>query len=350
MTITVQHALQDDHVDLEAIVQADSRALIYSSRIFTDFLSAALGVQIKTLIARDDGKPSGLLHYAESQGPFGRVLNSLPWYGTHGGCTCIPGAPTQVRSALLDEFKRISTSEDVLSSCLVMSPLEEQFKNLYVQRLEPSATDERIGMFCPLLKNDDEQLAIMHQKTRNLVRKSLKLDLDVRSSDSDEAWNFLIATHTANLDALGGAAKPRQHFEALRATITSTNRELLVGSLHGVPVAALLTLRFNETVEYLVPAVRSDHRASQAMSRLIWEAMRRAATAGYSWWNWGGTWKSQELLLRFKSRWGGEALPYSYLINCVDESRRTITREAPGVFVSHEYFYLYPRDALDDAD
>lgn len=349
MTVTVQRALQEDRADLEAIAEADSRALIYSSPIFTDFLSAVLGVQIKTLIARDDGRPSGLLHYAESQGPYGRVLNSLPWYGTHGGCACIPTAPPLVRSELLDEFRRLTVADDVLSSCVVLSPFEEPFRDLYVERLQPSASDERTGMFCPLLKNDDEQLAIMHQKTRNLVRKSLKLDMDVSSHDSDEAWNFLITTHTANLDALGGAAKPRQHFEALRATIPSTNRELLVGSLHGVPVAALLSLRFNETVEYLVPAVRIEHRASQAMSRLIWEAMRRASTAGYSWWNWGGTWKSQESLLRFKSRWGGEALPYSYLINCGDKSRRTITREAPGVFASHEYFYLYPRDALDDA-
>ena len=349
MTITVQHATRENRADIEAIAQAHPRTLIYSSSSFTDFLSVALRNPILTLIARDGGKPSGFLHYAELQGPFGRVINSLPWYGTHGGCTCLPGASVHVRSALLDEFKRLSAAEDVLSSCLVMSPLEEQFKDLYVKRLEPSVTDERIGMFCPLQANDDEQLAIMHQKTRNLVRKSLKLDLNVHSDDSLEAWNFLIATHTANLDALGGAAKPRQHFEALRATIPVSNRELLIASRYGEPVAALLTLRFNETVEYLVPAVRAEHRQTQAMSRLIWEGMRRAAAAGYAWWNWGGTWKSQESLLRFKSRWGGDAMPYSYLINCSGESRRIIDREAPKVFSAHEYFYLYPRNALGDA-
>jgi len=349
VTITVQCAARENRADIEAVAQADPRTLIYSSPMFTDFLSFALGIPIKTLIARDDGKPSGILHYAELEGTFGRVINSLPWYGTHGGCVCIPSAPSQVRSALLEEFKRLTAEEDVLTSCLVMSPHEEPLKDFYVQKLEPEATDERIGMFCPLLASDDEQLTIMHQKTRNLVRKSLKLELDIRSDDSIEAWNFLITTHKANLDAIGGVAKPRQHFEALRATIPLSNRELLIASRNGEPVAALLTLRFNETVEYLVPAVQVEHRSTQAMSRLIWEGMRRAAAAGYAWWNWGGTWKSQESLLRFKSRWGGVALPYSYLINCSEENRKTIVREAPGVFASHEFFYLYPRNMLNDA-
>jgi len=349
MDVTVEVASATDRSDLEEIARADERTMIYSSPVFADFLSRALRTEVRTLLARVDGKAAGTLHYAVSSGPHGRVLNSLPWYGTHGGCTVLPGAPMEVRSSLLHRFREVTDEDGVLSSCVVLSPFEEVHREVYVDVLRPAVTDERTGMFCPLLADEDDQMVLMHQKTRNLVRKSLKQGLEVHDDDSDAAWRFLRETHVENIGALGGSPKPEHHFSAMRETIPRENRELLLATTGSTVVAALLVLKFNRTVEYFVPAVSVEHRSTQAMSRLIWEGMRRAVDAGYSWWNWGGTWKSQESLFRFKSRWGSEVLPYSYLINCSEENRRTIAREAPGVFASHEYFYLYPREALDDA-
>lgn len=349
MDVTVETASAVDRRDLDEIARADERTMIYSSPVFADFLSLALRTEVQTLLARVDGKAAGTLHYAVSSGPHGRVLNSLPWYGTHGGCTVLPGSPTAVRSSLLRGFRELADGEGVLSSCVVLSPFEEVHREVYVDVLGPAVTDERTGMFCPLFTDEDDQMGRMHQKTRNLVKKSLKQGLEVHDDDSDAAWRFLRETHAQNIGALGGSPKPEHHFSAMREAIPGENRELLVATKGSTFVAALLVLKFNRTVEYFVPAVSVEHRSTQAMSRLIWEGMRRAAAGGYSWWNWGGTWKSQESLFRFKFRWGSEVFPYSYLINCSNENRRTIVRGAPGVFAAHEYFYLYPTEALDDA-
>jgi hypothetical protein len=348
MDLTVEEAAVSDRTAMDAIARADERTMIYSSPIFADFLSRALRTEVRTLIARVDGRPTGLLHYGASSGRYGRVLNSLPWYGSHGGCTLLPDSPPDVRVALLRRFRELAEQEGVLSSCIVLSPFEEVHRDAYVDEFRPLATDERTGMFSPLSVDEDDQMARMHQKTRNLVRKSLKQGLEVHCDDSDRAWEFLLQTHTENITALGGSPKPRHHFSAMRETIPEENRELLLAVSGSEVVAALLILRFNKTVEYLVPAVSVEHRSTQAMSRLIWEGMRRAAAEGYTWWNWGGTWRSQESLHRFKSRWGSESLPYSYLINCSDESKETISRKAPAVFASHEFFYVFPRGAIDD--
>ena len=40
--------------------------------------------------------------------------------------------------------------------------------------------------------------------------------------------------------------------------------------------------------------------------------MTDASVQGYAWWNWGGTWLSQEGVYRFKSRWGTKDMPYRY--------------------------------------
>ena len=33
---------------------------------------------------------------------------------------------------------------------------------------------------------------------------------------------------------------------------------------------------------------------------------------GFKLWNWGGTWRSQEGVYRFKNRWGAEDMVYRY--------------------------------------
>ena len=77
-------------------------------------------------------------------------------------------------------------------------------------------------------------------------------------------------------------------------------------------IAAILVFFFNRTVEYYTPVVRKEYRDTQAISAVIFRAMCDASVQGYAWWNWGGTWLSQEGVYRFKSRWGTKDMPYRY--------------------------------------
>jgi Uncharacterized protein involved in methicillin resistance len=109
-----------------------------------------------------------------------------------------------------------------------------------------------------------------------------------------------------------------------------------------VPVAALLLLYFNGTVEYITPVVKDAYRSRQPLSFLIYNAMLEAASDGYKIWNWGGTWSLQKSLHHFKEGWGAVELPYTYLISirkdCVTRGKNNF-EELRAAF---PFYYIVP--------
>ena len=95
---------------------------------------------------------------------------------------------------------------------------------------------------------------------------------------------------------------------------------------------------FNKTVEYFAPVIKEKYRYSQALSKIIFEAMADASFSGFKRWNWGGTWLSQEGVHRFKKRWGTEECLYSYLIKInkdllINCDQNYITKNYPYIYV-----------------
>ena len=82
------------------------------------------------------------------------------------------------------------------------------------------------------------------------------------------------------------------------------------------------------------------------MSLLIYEAMQEAARRGCRYWNWGGTWLTQDGVYFFKSRWGTEDRPYYYYISEHEgaESLRNLTKEE--IIENYPYFYVLPFNIL----
>lgn len=346
----VRFGVPADDDELERVAKSDARTMIYSSRSFWRFLETALGIEVEVLVVEENARPVGFLPFCTSAGPGGTVINSLPWYGTHGGCTMDPSASAQARNQLLQAFRALVVERNAVVSCVVLSPFEVLHEKGYVEALQPTARDDRTGMFLPLVADPVEQMSFMHQKTRNALRKAQRQALEIVDDDSDEAWEFLQRTHQENITALGGKPKPPAHFAALRRAIPPHLRRLAVAHHDQTMVGALLTLQFNSTVEYFVPAVRHEFRTTQAMSLLIWESMRRAAKDGFGWWNWGGTWKSQHSLYLFKSRWGGIDLPYSYLISSSPDARLDSLAVAERMMSEHPYFYIHPLEVVPNAN
>ena len=74
-------------------------------------------------------------------------------------------------------------------------------------------------------------------------------------------------------------------------------------------------------------------------------AMADAAARGFKRSNWGGTWKSQEGVFRFKRKWGARARPYDYFIQLNDES---LGRSTPAQLRERfGHFYVVPFDTLE---
>lgn len=348
MSIRVEELTPGGQEEYERFVESRPGSLVYHSLAFRDFLLMAVGGRSTILVARGaDDRICGVLPWFEREAAgLGKVLNSLPWYGSHGGCLIGEEEPESVREALLAEFKRCAGGEGCLSATIILTHQEEYHRSQYEATLLPVALDHRLGQMTALLgKRDDLEVsleAVLRQKTRNLVRKALKQGFVAVEADDDESWSFLYNTHVENMEGIGGKPKPWVHFEAMRACIPAARRKLLVAELDGVRVAAMLLLYFNRTVEYITPVIKHEHRSRQPLSFLIWQGMLDACVRGYERWNWGGTWVSQESLHHFKAGWGARDMPYSYLILATEEGRKSLMRVRGELAKLFPFYYTYP--------
>ena len=330
-----------------ALVSRDPRSMIYATLEFRTFLQQVVPGVPRYLVACAGGEVLGALPtFTAHDAQWGDVTNSLPWYGSYGGCIVRPDCGAEVRSALLRAFSEHASSASTAFSTVILSPHEQPMVAEYLDALRPQSTDKRIGQITTLPAPGPEielrLQQLLRQKTRNLVRKALKQGFELSVSDDEHAWQFLHATHTENIAALGGRPKPWEHFAAVRSAIPADWRRLYVATLNGKPVAALLTLRFNRTIEYLTPVVLQEFRSLQPLSFAIWHAMLDAVRDGFRWWNWGGTWLSQHSLHHFKAGWGAMDLPYTYLTTARSEALAAFRRDREGLMRAFPYYFVFP--------
>ena len=354
--ITVSSLSVEHETEYSQLLLRDTRSLIYASIEFRNFLLEAIGGEASYLVAHDHSGQiiGGLPLFRLTTPEFGSVINSLPWYGSHGGVFVAAGAPDDVRHALLVKYKSIIYEPDILTATLIQSPFEEMETKSYCGKLLNTVLDHRTGQITKLpvssatVEADLEQ--ILAQKTRNLVRKSRKQGFQLRRESNDDAWEFLYTVHHENMLAIGGKAKPREHFEALRRCLPKEWRQISIAYLNNEPVAALLLLYYNKTIEYFTPVIRQQFRSLQPLSFLIWHSMLDAIEKGFVWWNWGGTWASQKTLHHFKAGWGATDYPYSYLIHASPLGIDVLHSKKMAVANAFPYYYVFPFDQLSNND
>lgn len=340
---------------LEAWLSSLDRGLIYPAPVFAEFVEQVTGAEIVHLVAERDGRTAGVLPFAVSASVDGAcAVNSLPWYGSHGGCWLDDPQDGATRDALLEAYAGELADRAPAFTVTVLSPWEQPFLEAYRSALGHEALDSRIGQVSDLPAGaadpEAELAARLKQKTRNLVRKSCRQGFVEVVGDRDDSWAYLCETHEENMRAVGGAPKPRSHFEALRARFAGRHSRLSIAHLEGRPVAGLLLLKFARTIEYLVPVISKDARPRQPLSFLIWRGMLDSIREGFRFWNWGGTWPTQDSLRHFKAGWGSDEHPYSYLVDATERGLAELRKDAPGTMAKFPYFYLYPLSRLHAAD
>jgi hypothetical protein len=324
----------------EAFLLARPETLLYQSWRYQNLLLDLLDCRQQGLLALDDQDAVlAALPLMAMDGPLGTVLNSLPFYGSNGA---LIGENLAARAALVVAYREIVQAPGTAASTLIENPLAPGCAD----GLAYDLIDERLGQLTPLPSAGDEEAGLMqsfHYKTRNMVRKAEKLGVQVEVDN--DAMTFLVAVHEENMREIGGLAKPRGFFDALpRHFSPGQDYRLYVARLVGEPVAAVLVLFYNRTAEYYTPVVRREYRDSQALSAAIFRAMCDAAAEGYAWWNWGGTWLSQDGVYRFKSRWGTRDLPYRYFTSVHNPAILKVGRAE--LLAAYPSFFTVPFSAL----
>lgn len=331
---------------------------IYHHPDFWTFLEQVTGTSCQLLTAWTGQTVAGVLPLFECRDADGSlVVNSSPWFGSHGGCLVLCAdapAGAAAREALLDAFARHHERSGALSSTVILPRSEMTCLEVYRSRLHPRIEDRRTGQVTSLPADPADLMGLFTGKTRNLVRKGLAQGFTIEEAgdrtDSGACWQALYDIHAENMAALGGQPKPLAHFQALRACFPAGMVRLTVArDGEGRVMAALLLLRQGSTVEYLTPVVRVEARSQQPLSALIHDGMTHAICRGARQWNWGGTWKSQTSLHHFKAGFGARDEEYAYLtlaapaaVSMLGTARDTLAQRFP-------YFFVYPYHAFDDA-
>lgn len=315
--------------------------MVYHTWKFREFLVDLLGCQPRYLgVASEAGELQAVLPLMELDGPMGKVLNSLPFYGSYGG---VLGSNPTATTELWREYAAQARAPGVAAATIIMQPKEKD-------REPPIAYDEidtRIGQFTDLDFGDNPATGLLNRIDSSSNRNLRKAEVSgVEVMIDNGAMAQLEAIHRENMDAIGGRPKPHEFFSLVPKYFNpGQDYNLYIATHKGTAVGALLLFYAGVTVEYYVPATRLEARSLQPSAAILYRAMLDASARGMRLWNWGGTWLDQEGVLRFKRKWGAYERPYCYFITINNSEIRSTSREI--LLDSYPYFYVVPFNCLN---
>lgn len=338
-----------DLVTYDTFVSRCPDSLMYASRLYLDFLDKELpGSSKHILAAYRQGRLVGVMPcFLSPPSPYGRVLNSLPFFGSHGGPIIGPEefAAGDVATVLIQKFFALAIKHDAVAATLVENPYFPLIS--YFPALPDVKISQRVSQISELpdVRVNDEAKEILlqacHVKTRNAIRKGLRNFDRIAVEQGDEALEWLQCEHELAISNLGGVPKSLNTFKRLKESFQSSRDfHLSIAYAGNQRVAGLLLLTQGDTVEYFTPVVPVRFRDLQVLSAMIFEQMAAFACRGYKRWNWGGTWMNQDGVYRFKSRFGGIDRTYRYYSAVYDQSIFSV--ESKNLLANFPSFFVYP--------
>lgn len=374
--VIVKKLTEKDQLAYDAFIASHEHSLFYHSNRFRLFLKALLNADDHYLLAFEDGDIVGALPAFRVHGPLGSCLNSLPFFGSNGGMITGEGRE-QARAKLLRSWFSLAAYDKTLAANIITSPFENH-PAIYTRFFDQEPADYRIGQITELPSDNhknaeaagEEEVAakgvaaagvkeeeegkekelfdVLDPFTRRMIRKATKKQMRVEEQNDAEALHFLACVHEQNMKRIGGKKKPPTFFKKFPEFFRAGEDYKIWTAWQGDKmVAALLLFYYNHTVEYYIPAILQRYRSDQPQSLIIYRAMLDAAANGYRYWNWGGTWPSQEGVYRFKNQWNTQNRYYYYYHFLFDQTLLDHSREE--IQEAFPYSYVVPFNRLETA-
>jgi hypothetical protein len=313
-------------------VMAQPNSLIYHTKKYMTLIRNHLGCDFHYYLLENDGAIEAILTGMSKDGKYGKVFNSLPFYGSNGG---ILASNKSAYKAMLYYYNELI--KNMSFATFIENPFE-----ISQRKPDSNLTSDRICQVSDIGQMNLENLeGNFTSKKRNDIRRALRNRVEVQIDFSDQAKAYLVNTHIANMKAVAAVNKSKEYFNDLFSLFDAgIDFDLFTAKKDGEFVAALLLLYHKNIVEYYTPVISSNKRHLQALSLIIYEAMKRNKTAGRVIWNWGGNGNSLDSVYRFKKNWLASDFPYKYFIKSniqrlTEIDQKEILREYCG-------FYLFP--------
>ena len=335
--------------DYEEFLKNCDSSLFNHSIKYRNFLSAILkNSKHKYFCFYEKGQIEAVLPTFIQENKLGRVVNSLPYYGSHGGILKGSNFTKAKDTTLFNQINELCAGFNALSCTIVESPTDNNCTSYDLLKAE--MIDSRIGQITSLPKREncrnyrDTLLHSYHSKTRNLVRKGMKGDFDICHNGSWHSFLILYEMHCRNMKNINGKAKELSAFkEIYKGFNYDEDYRIYQATKNGVVVACMLIFYYKDTVEYFTPTIKEEFRNKQPLSALILNAMYDAVVEkDLQRWNWGGTWLNQSGVYHFKARWGAKDYPYKYHIKTSNDLNNVIDIERKELLSEFKDFYVYP--------
>ena len=337
MTVSVKRRDDVDRDAFDDFVDGHPSGMLYYTPRYLDFLGRVTHSQDETLVVTGvDGSIEGVMPLFRKDGPLGSVLNSSPFFGSHGAPIVIS---EQARSAVLGIFSEISRADGVASSTVIENPLLEN-----KLQLDHDHLDTRIGQFTQLDSADPDNLIMaIDGSARRNIKKAQRAGITV--SIENDMLPFIASCHSANMKEMGGTPKPNVFFDEVQECFEAgQDFDVHIARKDGEPVSGLLLFYANAIAEYFVPVTLEGHRSEQPLPLIIASAMAESAKRGFRLWNWGGTWKTQTGVYRFKKKWNAFEAEYRYY-TCIREEN-VYSTSSEDLLRDYDGFYVVPFSTL----
>ena len=214
---------------------------------------------------------------------------------------------------------------------------------IYEKKFIFHTSEERL-IQCAVLKNKTNEMIWknLEQRTRRSIRKSEKNDIKILIENINQIhMKKFYQLHVNTMKMKDGKYKPKNFFPAILKNFEPEKEyDIFIAMMGDKPIAYLLVFYYKNFAEYYLPAYDPEFLSLQATSHLIWESMKKAQNKKIDYYNFGGTWKNQEELYRFKRGWAANDFNYKYFIfRDLDRIKEAGLKE---ILKKYEYFYVCP--------
>ena len=339
----------------EELVRKCRAGMFYHSLKYRDLLDDFIeDARPLYLVAEHKGEIAGALPaFLKENSKLGNILNSLPFFGSIGGFLIDDELPEELRikvkRALLDGFDDLAKTNNCVLSTIITSPFDEE--NDFYGEITTDFSDTRTCQIVNLpekgARSTEDLLSLFESSGLRNIKKAQAAGLNVSTATTIEGIRELFKLHAENISAKGGIVKPLAFFEKIFEHFKpDEDFRIYMAKKDNTIISTLLLFYYNGVVEYYTPATRFEYRNLQAMPLIIHSAMVDAIEKGDRYWNFGGTWPSQEALYRCKRKWGAEDYPYQYLIRKHGDISHILCLSPAELGEQYKWFYAVPHSAL----
>jgi hypothetical protein len=327
-----------DFKNYEDFITHIPRSTFTSSSNHIKLLEKILNLEPKYVIVEKDNEIKGIMPFFEKKNDLGLVINSLPFFGSHGG---LISNDYEIDKMLISKFNEYANENDVLSSVVISNPFVKN-NTIYENYLNHNHVEKRFTQ-CTVLENENSESMWkkFEKRTRWTIRKCEKNLIHVyKSPITSELSSNFYEIYKIGMKIKKGRLKPSNFFEHVKNNfIFDKDYAVFVAEKNSLPIAYLLVFYHYPFAEYYMPAFDKNYSNYNATSMLIWKSIEDSLSKKLKFYNFGGTLIDQHSLYLFKRNWGSSDFYYNYYINANLERIKSV--ELDNLKSMYENFYVF---------